>query len=337
MTATKAEPATPKTITLGQLLDMDIPPRPLMLGSWMHEQGFAMLHASEGVGKTMLSMTIALAVAGGGEVLGWKSEGPMPVLIVDAEMHRADIQARLSILAQTVEGIDEEKARENLHLYDLIGNADDGPTLSLSDSAGQARVLAMLDKTKAKLVILDNLSTLGGMADENSAADADSLLGLVAQLKQREASVLLLHHNGKGPKTNTYRGTSKLAAPLDVRIALEPLKDAQGGGRAAFSLSFEKMRGKRGPDVKAIEATLVEAEVGPRWAVETPDPAAAVSEAVLRMLEEARSGKHNTQKELAEALEVNASTVGRQRRTAIKSGLCTEAEFRGYLQGGPDF
>jgi DNA invertase Pin-like site-specific DNA recombinase len=61
-----------------------------------------------GVGKSLFALSAALAVAGGGEFLGWttaKKEGGWRVLYIDGEMHIADIQERANLLLDAVPGL----------------------------------------------------------------------------------------------------------------------------------------------------------------------------------------------------------------------------------------
>ena len=75
-----------------------------------------MLWAAPGTGKTMLALTLALMVAGGGRALGWGAPRPRRVLLVDGEMAAEDLQERLLQLMGTIEGFDPEVAKVNLHL-----------------------------------------------------------------------------------------------------------------------------------------------------------------------------------------------------------------------------
>jgi RecA-family ATPase len=69
-----------------------------------------MVYADTGVGKSMFALSAALAVAGGGEFLGWKPEekpdgSGWRVLYVDGEMHVTDIQERAQKSRATVKVI----------------------------------------------------------------------------------------------------------------------------------------------------------------------------------------------------------------------------------------
>ena len=55
----------------------------------------AIIWAASGVGKTMLGLSLAMALAGGGTVGEWTASRALNVLYVDGEMHEQDIQDRL--------------------------------------------------------------------------------------------------------------------------------------------------------------------------------------------------------------------------------------------------
>jgi RecA-family ATPase len=99
-----------ETITLGRLLAHKFPPREPLVAPWLRQGESAMLWAAPSTGKTLLTLTIAVMVAGGGSVLGWTSEKPRKVLIVDGEMSAEDLQERITWLIETVAGIDREAA-----------------------------------------------------------------------------------------------------------------------------------------------------------------------------------------------------------------------------------
>jgi hypothetical protein len=108
-----------KIPSLGELLDSKFRYRKFLLSPWLREHESCMVYADTGVGKSMFALSAALAVAGGGEFLGWKPDqkatgAPWKVLYVDGEMHIGDIQERARLLLNAVPNIDRDRARANL-------------------------------------------------------------------------------------------------------------------------------------------------------------------------------------------------------------------------------
>ena len=73
-----------------------------------------MVYAATGVGKSMFALSAALAIAGGGEFLGWKPDerangAGWRVLYIDGEMHVADIQERARMLMHAVPLVNQRK------------------------------------------------------------------------------------------------------------------------------------------------------------------------------------------------------------------------------------
>jgi len=79
-----------ETLTLGRLLEHQFSPREDLVFPWLRQGESAMLWAAAGTGKSLL--TLAVMVAGGGIVLGWKSPRPRRVLLVDGEVSVEDLQ-----------------------------------------------------------------------------------------------------------------------------------------------------------------------------------------------------------------------------------------------------
>ena len=80
-----------KMPTLAELLESQFPNRQHLLFPWLREQESCMVYADTGVGKSLFALSAALAIAGGGEFLGWKAEWrasgePWRVLYIDGEM-----------------------------------------------------------------------------------------------------------------------------------------------------------------------------------------------------------------------------------------------------------
>jgi RecA-family ATPase len=175
-----------------------------------------MLWAAPGVGKTMASLSIALAVAGGGAFLGWPVRTPRRVLVVDGEMNVGDLRDRLAGLLRGAVGCDARLAGQNIL---LLARQDQDPDADFPDLAtpeGQERVRRDAEEWGAAMVILDNFSTLAEVEDENSASAMTPVVNFLQKMKQAGIATMLVHHSDKGG--NNYRGSSKIEATFEAII-----------------------------------------------------------------------------------------------------------------------
>lgn len=316
----------------GALLDERFPSREYVIGPWLRESESAMLWAPVGLGKSMLAITWAILVAGGGKVGGWEAPTPRPVLYVDGEMHIEDIADRVKMLMETVEGSDRERMRHNLQ---FIARTDQGAAVEfpdLADKRGQKEVLDRAAGIEAGLVILDNFSTLAEVADENEAAAMNPVLAMLMRFKQAKRAAILVHHSGK---TGTdYRGSSKLATTFEAIIGLYRIEGRAVAEGTGFELRFGKFRGKPTQGTRNTEMTLEageDAEGAPkvaRWAVRL-----ASSEEMEEIIEAAESGQYRSIREIANALGMDKSKAQRLKTKAVMSGRITDAAWRAALAG----
>jgi hypothetical protein len=77
-----------------ELIGLSMPLRADLLSPWLTQRHLSMIYAPTGVGKSWFVLSIALAVAGGGEVFGWTAKRPRKVLLVDGEMDVEDLKER---------------------------------------------------------------------------------------------------------------------------------------------------------------------------------------------------------------------------------------------------
>ena len=82
-------------LDMSELLDLQIPARGMLLDPVLPEKGLAMLHASRGVGKPLLTCGISCAVATGSAFLKWSAQKPRRVLHCDGEMPASELRERL--------------------------------------------------------------------------------------------------------------------------------------------------------------------------------------------------------------------------------------------------
>jgi putative DNA primase/helicase len=234
-------------VDIETFLELDFPPREMILSPILPTQGLMMVFARPGIGKTYLGLNIAYAVACGGEFLRWGAPEPRRVLYIDGEMSGAEMKRRI---AEAVHGSPEMPPSSD---YFQLITPDLYPEgiPDLSTEEGQKAVGDNLDGVS--LVVVDNLSALCRSGRENESDSWEPMQQWMLGLKRRGISVFLIHHAGK---SGMQRGTSKREDVLDTIIRLNRPEGYRAEEGARFEVHFEKARGLIGDDAKAFEARM---------------------------------------------------------------------------------
>jgi hypothetical protein len=234
-----------------ELLRAEFPPRSLMLSPWLPDKGLAMIYGTRGVGKTWIALSIAYAIACGGEFLCWRAPSPRRVLYIDGEMPAATLQERY---AAVVAASMCDAPRQNFRLVAADCQPDGLPDLADAESQ-RFYETAVAD---ADLIIVDNLSTVARGLRENEADAFGPLQSWMLAQRAAGRSVLLIHHAGKG---GDQRGTSRKEDVLDTVISLSRPPGYSTTEGARFEVRFTKSRGFWGRDAEPFEARFAEG----RW------------------------------------------------------------------------
>lgn len=312
-------------VSFKQLDEMKLPERRAILSPWLLERQRCMVFAPTGLGKSFFVTSLALAIAGGGGVFGWKAEAPRKVLIVDGEMDMADIKDRLRPQLETIDGGDHKTALLNVIL--LARHNQDAETRfpDLAAPEGQRVLLKLIEKEQPALVILDNASTLFRLEDENAATAMDPIIDLMNAIRARDCATLLVHHSDKHGKS--YRGSSKMAATFETIIGLRK-QGVQYSEGAAFSIVWEKSRSANIATGSSMVTRLVRDERGKHsWKTE-----AVRMQLLAELVSLVKSRKFVTQDEIAAHLEVPASRISERKWEAITAGLISEDEWKASLR-----
>lgn len=246
-----------RPITGADLLNMDIPPRRLLLAPYLPEAGTAMLYAPRGIGKTWVSLSLAYAVASGGSVLNGTAGDARKVLYIDGEMPLVSLQERLGMVA-IGQGV---KPPEDSFLQFLPADHYRDGLPDLASPGGRELIEELADGMA--LVVFDNLSSLCRYK-ENEADSWQPIQDMLLSLRRRGIASLLVHHAGKAGQ---QRGTSRREDILDTVIALRRPDEYEATEGAKFHWYFEKARGFMGEDAAPFEVTLVHGEQGISWQV----------------------------------------------------------------------
>jgi predicted ATP-dependent serine protease len=101
------------------------------------------------------------------------------------------------------------------------------PPLNASDDVSIAQLTQRVINHGAGVVIIDNLRTVSGGADENSADMGDVMYRLRRLAEDSGAAVVVIHHQRKGNgitgvrSGDTLRGHSSIEASLDLALCVE--------------------------------------------------------------------------------------------------------------------
>lgn len=310
--------------TARELLSINFGLRETVLEPWLRTEETAVIWSPSGVGKTFLSLSIALAVAGGGSLGDWTAPEARKVLYLDGEMHQGDLQDRINFLLScgAVKVPDRELALSNLRIIARQAQEIGADYFDLTDPDHQEAIMGLV-RGKADLLILDNLTTMSeGLTDENDAAPFKLLQSLFMELKRARVAAILVHHANKGGKQ--MRGSTALETTFEVILGL--LKSSiPKPGSAAFVTEFTKFRGKG--DTRLQARTWELGEGG--WSILEYEPEDAKDDPVVKAL---RSLNYVTQDEIADAVGINKSTVSRRLKKAIAQGVLRDDEVNECLR-----
>lgn len=288
-------------IGIGDFLKLEIPPREMLLNPILPESSLSMTFGPRGMGKSLFSMSIGLAVACGGTFLNWSAPKPKRVLYVDGEMVIVDLQERLSAISA---GFGIEVPNDNFQIL-AADQTENG--INLGEPDGQRSLEALLDGVY--LLILDNLSTLCTTGSEAASDAWIPMQSWLLSLRRKGIAVLLVHHAGVNGR---QRGTSRREDALDVVMALRrpPRYSPEEGAR--FEIHFEKIRqrvdGFGGPfEAKATTVLGNDGKNRLTWSSAEIEPSPVAHAAELFT-------KGHTVRQVANQLNLSKSEAGRLRQ-----------------------
>jgi hypothetical protein len=279
---------------------LEVPEIEKVIDPWLPSKGLAMIYAWRGIGKTLLALSCAYAIATGTPLLKWGTLKKR-VLYVDSEMPVRLMQLRLAALEAA------HDTHPGNYFRMLSGDATPDGLPDLSTPGG----LAQLDGAigDAEVVFLDNLSTLLRSARENEGDD--SVAFQEWQLKQRRhgRAVVMVHHAGK---TGMQRGTSRREDVLDTVISLRRPEGYTADQGARFIVELDKARSVWGEEARGFIAQYEEDRDGAaQWTLQDlADPFGQVADLH-------RQGK--SVRAIADETGLSKSAVARRTRTLAES------------------
>lgn len=299
----RLEPAKPlRALNVMELGTHQFPERVQLLGPLLHAGDLTMVFAARGVGKTMASLGISVALAFGDRFLRWKAAKPVGVLYLDGEMSGEVMQQRVQAFIPADAG---EDLAQNFRLFtpDLLSEGQ--PLPDLSTPAGQQLVEPLI-QADTKVVVIDNISSWCRSGKENESESWTPVADWLLTLRRRGIAVLLVHHAGK---SGQQRGASKREDLLDLVVELRRAADYDPQTGAAFTWAISKGRHLHGEDAAELDLTLKIEDGLAQWTFKEAE--ASNAERILALADEGLTGPMIT-----EELGVNRSTVWRALKKA---------------------
>jgi hypothetical protein len=228
------------------------------------------MFAVTNLGKTTLTLNIALTMAAGrtfDPFVKGKSGG-YRVMLIDGESTQPELKADIERMTRGWSEGERELLRKNFH---IICDAEiDEEALNLSNRSHMPTVTAAAKEFKPDLIIVDTLSALFTLKNENDNAEIKSVVmqPLKKLAKESNAVVWMLHHVGKQSEdgrasVGAYlgRGGSNIGALARAVTSLK--KDTLDSERVIFTV--EKAKGFQ------LKPVLLHLDRDARWFITTDE------------------------------------------------------------------
>ena len=262
-------------------------------------EGLTILAGKPKVGKSWLALDMALAVAGGGAVLGRECE-PGPVLYLALEDNQRRLQRRLNLIEPQLPW------PAGLELNTKWPRLDQGGLKTIEEW--------IKSRDGAKLVVVDTLAVVrpaGKGNDTLYTSDYSALRGLHQIASNTSIAVMVVHHLRKADaedKFDTVSGSTGLTASADTTLILTSREG--DGGVILYG---------RGRDLEEFETGLEFDAKACRWR-DLGDPVEAfASDTRQAILAAIRAGK-TAAKDIISLTGINADNVWQTLRRMVKAG-----------------
>jgi hypothetical protein len=239
-------------LTIDEWLDRELPPPDRLLGEWLTTTSRVYISADTGLGKTSLTMAIAMHCSAQIDFLRWRSHRQARVLFIDGEMSRRLLKRRIT------EAVTRIGAKPPGLLFLSREDVEDFPPLNTP--AGLVWLLQFLDSLGGvDLIIFDNIMALleGDQKDEVSW---NAILPLVSELTKRSIGQIWIDHTGHdatrgyGSKTKQWR--------MDTVVHLTAVDNADID--ICFTVEFRKAR-ERTPETRADFEDITVSLIDDQW------------------------------------------------------------------------
>ncbi len=220
--------------------DAETPPPPALVKTLLPMHGIAFLGGQSGAGKTFVAVDLAVALASGQPFFEQKVRERVGVVILAAE--------GFSTLGSRIRVACEARALTD----DVLPIAWADISLDLSKPADLVKAIAQLRQAEARfqaqhgcrlgVVVVDTMAAAFSMKDENSAAEAASIIRhMKLMADQLGGLVLAVHHYGKTPDAG-LRGSSAWRAGVDAVLSVQADRNELSGRSSNHQIVVTKSR-----------------------------------------------------------------------------------------------
>ena len=288
-----------------------VPPKPKVIGDWFEEGDIGYIFAPRGVGKTWLAFDMANSAAAGKAFGPWSTHGLRSVLYVDGEVAANHMQKRALAL-----NLDSDRFYYLNHeiLFERFQE-----TVDIADKVWQEAILEACIQKDVRVVLLDNLSCLSPAVDENDGVSWSSqLLNWVLAMRRRGIAVVFIQHAGRSG--DNMRGHSRREDPANWIIRLDKAEQVGQESGSKFVTVFTKNRNaaERPSDYEFWYRP--EGDKTQLFVVKV-----SKDDLLLGIL---RRKQKVSQKEIAEELGVNQSTISRMLEDLEADGKAEYSETK---------
>jgi hypothetical protein len=205
--------------TATELLEMELPPLEYVVEDVIPE-GTSLLAAAPKIGKSILCLNIAVAVAMGGKALGKADVTPGRVLYIDLDGNKRGMQRRLKKLLRGESKADTKKALERLDITREFPRVDRDATDVKADAVRRLDwYLKRFPDTT--LVIVDTLADIRPKTSGQRnmyETDREALTPFRSICEEHGASSIFVHHTNKSTATDPLEhvsGSTGLTSAVD--------------------------------------------------------------------------------------------------------------------------
>lgn len=209
-----------------------------ILKDLLAEQGFMIMSASPGIGKTTLALNLMLALATKNPWLNWEIARPRKTLFFSLEMNEKGLKKFVGkMVKEYPDQMDEIDS--NLRYYN-------GYSYRLNQEANRQKLLATIDEGGFDGIVFDSLSRISD--DLNDKQSIDHIFDFLTEevLRKRNMFIIIIHHEGKGSSMGDQRngmekmyGSVFIPAWVDTALRLQKIGDYDNAG---IKLTVSKSR-----------------------------------------------------------------------------------------------